>query len=124
MKWKKQKNNLGLIVGLGLLANFVWAQKTYTDYKPQYKEWRMNYIVDKIQYTENEIIFFFRYYSIANGTQVDFWLNEPKQYCLENVDNPEETFYTTDIRNIRVGGALKCLSMAELKLTSRPLKTF
>lgn len=118
MKWKKQKNSFCLIAGLGLLANLAWAQKNYTDYKPQYREWRMNYIVDKIQYTENEIIFFFRYYSISNGTQVDFWFNEPKQYCLENVDNPVETFYTTDIRNIRVGGALKCLSMAELKLTN------
>lgn len=97
---------------------FAYAQELYTDYKPDYKEWRKNYIVDKIQYTEKEIIFFFRYYSVSNWTQVDFFFKHPKQYCLENVDNPDETFYTTDIRNIRVGGKLECASMAEANMTN------
>ncbi|GAB4133351.1 MAG: hypothetical protein OHK0045_05170 [Raineya sp.] len=100
------------------MPTFLVAQKIYTDYKPEYQEWRSNYIVDKIQYNETEIIFFFRYYSIANGTLVDFWFNEPKQYCLENVANPDETFYTTDIRNISVGGVVRCLSMAQENRTN------
>lgn len=111
MKWKKPKNNCIFLIILVFCNFVVTAQSIYTDYKPQYREWRYNYIIDKIQYNANEIIFFFRCYSIYNNTIVDFWLHHPKQYCLENVDNPDETFYATDIKNIRVGGALKCTSM-------------
>jgi len=118
MKWKKLVNSYFLLVMLLYFASYAQAQEVYTDYLPEYEEWRSNYIVDKIQYTEKEIIFFFRYYSVSNGIFVDFWFNEPKQYCLENVNNPEETFYSTDLRNISVGGVLRCPSMAQENRTN------
>lgn len=118
MKSKKPKIKHYFLASLFFLSYFAYAQKVYTDYKPEYKEWRIDYIVDKIQYTKDEIIFFFRYYSNYDNTRVDFWFREPKQYCLENVSNPEETFFTTDLRNIRVGGKLECASMAEANMTN------
>lgn|GEM_PF-2518245 len=37
------------------------AQKEYTDHKPIYRKWQDNYILDKIEYTKNETIFYFRF---------------------------------------------------------------
>lgn len=37
------------------------AQKEYTDHKPVYRKWQDNYILDKIEYTKNETIFYFRF---------------------------------------------------------------
>jgi hypothetical protein len=118
MKSRKPKIKHIFLALLLCLCSLADAQEIYTDYKPEYKEWRSNYIIDKIQYTKDEIIFFFRYYSYSNGTIVDFWFRDSKQYCLENVENPDETFYTTDLKNIRVGGSLKCVSMKEANLTN------
>jgi len=118
MKSKKQRIRIFFVTALLCFFSLADAQEIYTDYKPEYKEWRSNYIIDKIQYNKDEIIFFFRYYSYSNGTIVDFWFREPKQYCLENVDNPDETFFTTDLKNIRVGGRLECVSMAQANKTN------
>mgnify|MGYP005854690281 CR=1 FL=1 len=118
MKSKKLKIEHYFLAFLLCFSPSAYAQEVYTDYKPEYKEWRINYIVDKIQYTKDDIIFFFRSNSRYDITNVDFWFRRPEQYCLENVSNPGETFSTTDLKNIRVGGKLACASMAEANITN------
>jgi ribosomal 30S subunit maturation factor RimM len=90
----------------GIQASF--SQKVYVDYKPQYTEWVRNYIVDKIEYTKENTIFYFRYIGSRDYDAMDFrGLTNIDRWCLENVENPDETFYLTDIRNIRVESELK-----------------
>lgn len=97
---------LALAFFWGIQASF--SQKVYVDYKPQYTEWVRNYIVDKIEYTKEHTIFYFRYIGSRDYDAMDFrGLTNIDRWCLENVDNPEETFYLTDIRNIRVENELK-----------------
>lgn len=39
----------------------LFAQKEYTDHKPVYRKWQDNYILDKIEYTKDETVFYFRF---------------------------------------------------------------
>lgn len=99
---------------------FSFAQ-SYTDYKPKYKEWNKNYIIDKIDYTDTRMIIYFRY--VARVTDLDllmgnehyvtiFGKNHKERWCLENVDNPDETFYIVDVKNIRRNDKLIDASIA------------
>ena len=51
-------------LNLLLLINFnvAFAQsQEYSDYKPVYRKWQDNYILDKIEYTKSSTIFYFRF---------------------------------------------------------------
>ncbi|GAB4133347.1 MAG: hypothetical protein OHK0045_05160 [Raineya sp.] len=114
------KSFLKYIFTLQIFVLQTFAQ-TYTDYKPQYKEWNKDYIIDKIEYTDTRMIVHFRYIAriseldIAMGVnqQVDIFGKEHEErWCLENVANPDETFYIIDVKNIRRNGMLKNASIA------------
>ena len=100
---------------------FSFAQ-SYTDYKPKYKEWNRNYIIDKIDYTDTRMIIHFRY--VARASELDmmfgvwshyvtiFGKEHQERWCLENVDNSDETFYIIDVKNIRRNDKLANASIA------------
>jgi len=99
----------------GMQASF--SQKVYVDYKPQYTEWVRNYIVDKIEYTKEHTIFYFRYLSSSAYSAMDFrGIRNEYRWCLENVDNPDETYYLVDLRNIRVDGVLHLERIGDLDM--------
>lgn len=87
----------------------ILAQKIYTDYKPTYKQWDVNYILDKIEYTKTRTIFYFRYLSSSNGfgDAISFFgANHPDHWCLENIDNPSEVHHMIEIRNLARSGRM------------------
>lgn len=95
--------------------------QNYTDFKPQYKEWNKNYIIDKIEYTDTRTIIHFRYiahvseYEIILGNEhyvTIFGKEHEERWCLENANNPDETFYIIDVKNIRRNGKLIDASIA------------
>lgn len=101
---------------------------SYTDYKPEYKKWQPEYMIDKIEYTPTRMIIYFRY--VANAmpyeskwefgnfkfysiTRVTFFGKfHPERWYLENYYNPDETFHFIDIKNIRRNGKLMASSIA------------
>lgn len=84
-----------------MLSNQLLAQ-AYTDYKPVYNKWSSNYILDKIEYTDTRTIFYFRYVCDSDYMSVTFYGNgHEERWCLENVDDPEETYYHIDVKNIK-----------------------
>ncbi len=51
-----------LIAVFSILYNDLFAQTLeYTDHKPMYRQWKESYILDKIEYTKNSTIFYFRF---------------------------------------------------------------
>lgn len=133
MKRKKQRISFCLLISCLFLLSFsAKPQVIYTDYKPQYKDWNKNYIIDKIEYTDTRMIIHFRY--IARVSEVDFAFGyehyvtifgkeHKERWCLENVDNPDETFYMIDVKNIRRNDKLMHASIAGYdKLEYRRMK--
>lgn len=105
------KNVIPQIIIMIFLSTQICFSQNYTDYKPQYTEWVVYYIVDKIEYTPNNTIFHFRYIGL---NEMNFLgLKHEFRWCLENVENPDETFYLTDIQNICVNGSLKLKSIGK-----------
>jgi len=105
------KISLIAIFYLLLLGN-TFAQK-YTDYKPKYNKWSKSYILDKIEYTDTRTIFHFRYVCTSDYMSVTFYGNtHEEKWCIENLDNPEETFYHIDVKNIRKNGKILISSLA------------
>lgn len=99
---------LPLVLGL-LLCGELAAQKNvlYTDYKPQYRAWKSNYILDKITYTKTETIFYFRYASIGSKAgfvnTITLYGNEnPYAWVLENVKTAQMSYRHSYISNVRV----------------------
>ena len=94
--------------------------QTFTDYKPQYKEWNKNYIIDKIDYTDTRTIIYFRY--VARISAIDilntehyvtiFGKTHRERWCLENVANTAQVFHIVDVKNIRRNGKLIDASIA------------
>jgi len=105
---------------IGIFIFFLGLQaclaQTYTDYKPQYTEWVRNYIVDKIEYTPEHTIFYFRYIEVGKYTSINFaGIHDEYRWCLENVKNPSETYYLTNIKNIRVNNVLQIKNLGSQK---------
>jgi hypothetical protein len=89
-----------LIVYLCIFSQ-TFAQN-YTDYKPKYNRFGKLYLIDKIEHTNTETIFYFSYISEYEGGGVSFFGNKhPERWCIQNADNPKEIFYHIDIKNIR-----------------------
>ncbi|MCS6795647.1 MAG: hypothetical protein RMJ97_07315 [Raineya sp.] len=98
------------------------AQNTYTDYKPEYKKWHPDYMIDKIEYTPTRMIIHFRYVANSINEEVEskfgnfkfytitrvtfFGKTHPERWYLENYYNPDETYHFVDIKNIRRNGQL------------------
>ncbi|WP_338792479.1 hypothetical protein [Bernardetia sp. MNP-M8] len=82
--------------------------KPFVDYKPVYKKWQNNYILDKIDYTKDRTIFHFRYVShYEQGTATYYGPGEDLAWFLKNDENPSEVFELIEIKNIAVHDIIK-----------------
>lgn len=50
-----------IVLFLVLCVNYSTAQNLFTDHKPEYRKWQDDYILDKIEYTKDRTIFYFRF---------------------------------------------------------------
>ncbi|WP_375559831.1 CAP domain-containing protein [Bernardetia sp. OM2101] len=103
------------------LSNYTFAQdlnqpnnatsvsdKPFVDYKPVYKKWQNNYILDKIDYTKDRTIFHFRYVShYEQGTATYYGPGEDLAWFLKNDANPSEVFKMIEIKNIARNGKVE-----------------
>ncbi|WP_027002813.1 CAP domain-containing protein [Hugenholtzia roseola] len=91
-----------------------WAQKTdYTDYKPSYRKWQDKYILDKISYTSDRTIFYFRYVSTYDYGSATFY--GPKMdlaWFLKNTAKPSEAFDMIEIKNIAINGRVQLAALS------------
>jgi outer membrane protein OmpA-like peptidoglycan-associated protein len=62
---------LNLLFFISFNKSFAQSQE-YSDYKPVYRKWRDNYILDKIEYTKTSTIFYFRFVC-ENGHRAIFY---------------------------------------------------
>lgn len=106
---------LSLLITI-ITANYSFAQsnnnaisdKPFVDYKPVYKKWQNNYILDKIDYTKDRTIFHFRYVShYANGTATYYGPGEDLAWFLKNDAKPSEVFKMIEIKNIARNGKVE-----------------
>ncbi len=84
------------------------SEKPFVDYKPIYKKWQNNYILDKIDYTKDRTIFHFRYVShYDSGTATYYGSGEDLAWFLKNDANPSEVFKMIEIKNIARNGKVE-----------------
>ncbi|PIY11590.1 MAG: hypothetical protein COZ18_03580 [Flexibacter sp. CG_4_10_14_3_um_filter_32_15] len=84
------------------------SDKPFVDYKPVYKKWQNNYILDKIDYTKDRTIFHFRYVShYEQGTATYYGPGEDLAWFLKNDANPSEVFNMIEIKNIARNGKVE-----------------
>ena len=84
------------------------SNKPFVDYKPVYKKWQSNYILDKIDYTKDRTIFHFRYVShYEQGTATYYGPGEQLAWFLKNDANPSEVFKMIEIKNIARNGKVE-----------------
>ncbi len=84
------------------------SDKPFVDYKPVYKKWQKNYILDKIDYTKNRTIFHFRYVShYEEGSATYYGPGESLAWFLKNDANPSEVFKMIEIKNIARNGKVE-----------------
>lgn len=90
-----------------LVANELNAQKTYSDFKPQYRKWQDSYILDKIEYTKDRTIFHFRFVCKSGKyTNAIFYPPGGEHPWYLKGRNVKKNFDIKEIRNVRRDGKL------------------
>ncbi|TAF34206.1 MAG: hypothetical protein EAZ67_04195 [Cytophagales bacterium] len=84
-----------------------WAQKfPYTDYKPEFRNWQDNYILDRIVYTEDRTILHFRFIDTNGGYAVFYGPGAVYDWLLMNTEDRSQKFKLKEIRNIKSNNKL------------------
>ena len=84
------------------------SDKPFVDYKPVYKKWQNNYILDKIEYTKDRTIFHFRYVSHHKvGSATFYGPGEQLAWFLKNDAKPSEVFQMIEIKNIAINSVVQ-----------------
>ncbi len=75
---------------------------SYTDHKPQYRKWLDSYILDKIEYTPNSTIFFFRFVCTneSSGGATFYPPGGEWAWFLKGRD-VQKSFQITAVKNVR-----------------------
>jgi outer membrane protein OmpA-like peptidoglycan-associated protein len=90
-----------------LATNELNAQKTYTDFKPQYRKSQDSYILDKIEYTKDRTIFHFRFVCKSGKyTNAIFYPPGGEHPWYLKGRNVKKNFDIKEIRNVRRDGKL------------------
>ena len=94
------------------------SQQTYTDHKPQYRPWKDNYILDKIEYRQERTVFYFRFVSSGGGVSAIFYPPGGK-YPWYLKANDGKNYELKEIRNVRRNGITMAQAVRnELRLES------
>ncbi len=81
--------------------------KNHVDHKPSYRKWQDDYIVDKIEYTKDRTIFYFRFVCKSGKyTSAIFYPPGGKHPWYLKGRNVRKNFYLKEIRNVRRNGKL------------------
>jgi len=85
----------------------------YTDYLPRYEQWQENYMLDKIEYTDDRTIFYFRFVGLYKygGSATFYGINGEFAWYLENVKNGLQKYKLKEVKNIAVNGTVKVKSL-------------
>ncbi|MEM6297934.1 MAG: CAP domain-containing protein [Bacteroidota bacterium] len=98
-----------LLTFTSLLLPFIMLAQSdetkFTDYRPVYRKWKDNYILDKIEYRPHRMVFHFRFISRDAGQATFYGPGERDAWFVR--DGKGETHKLLEIRNIRKNGELK-----------------
>lgn len=88
----------------------------YTDYLPKYRTLSNDFLISKIDYTEAEIIVFFRYVANQNNDVVNFYgANKEQAWKLTSSTHPGSSAYTITrkarVKNIRLNDEAKIVEL-------------
>jgi len=96
-----------LFITFLLATSELSAQKTYTDFKPQYRKWQDSYILDKIEYTKDRTIFHFRFVCKSGKyTNAIFYPPGGEHPWYLKGRNVKKNFDIKEIKNVRRDGKL------------------
>ncbi len=103
---------------IGFLNTFVFVPEAYatfpyTDYKPEFRNWKEVYILDRVVYTETRTIFHFRFIDKDGGYAVFYGPGAIHDWLLTNTANRSESFTLKEIRNIKINGKLVLDSLSD-----------
>ncbi|MCP4443506.1 MAG: OmpA family protein [Aureispira sp.] len=104
-----------------VLLSFVispnFAQKEYTDHKPSYRPWQDDYILDKIEYTSDRTIFYFRFVCRSGMyTSAIFYPPGGEHPWYIKGRNVKKNFELKAIKNVRRNGELIASSVRRKSL--------
>ena len=107
------KKILHILLAFAFVAiSTVQAQKVeFTDHKPQYRKWQDSYIIDKIEYTADRTIFYFRFVHVYNAgsgitTEAVFYPKDGEYPWYLKGITKKENFELIEIRDVRRNGEL------------------
>ncbi|WP_052598676.1 OmpA family protein [Aureispira sp. CCB-QB1] len=106
---KKTTPNIILFLLFLLVTEFASAQTAhnYTDHKPVYRKWLDSYILDKIEYTPNSTIFYFRFVcDNARSGGATFYPPEGESPWYLRGRDVKKEFDITAVKNVRRDGVL------------------
>jgi outer membrane protein OmpA-like peptidoglycan-associated protein len=105
-------HSFALLLAFFVLQPAAQAQKVeYTDHKPQYRKWQDSYIIDKIEYTKDRTIFYFRFvheYDPFSGitTEAVFYPTDGEYPWYLKGITKKQNFELIEIRDVRRNGQL------------------
>jgi outer membrane protein OmpA-like peptidoglycan-associated protein len=125
---------LGLMPFVASTQNAVNAQKDnkprtdkqFTDHRPQYRKWQDSYILDKIEYTKDRTIFYFRFVNqydplFGGTTDAIFYPPGGEHPWYLRGKNVRKDFELIEIKNVKRNGKLEAARVrSELKLNALP----
>lgn len=102
---------------LSFVISPISAQKEYTDHKPSYRPWQDDYILDKIEYTDDRTIFYFRFVCRSGMyTSAIFYPPGGEHPWYIKGRNVKKNFELKAIKNVRRNGELVASSVRRKSL--------
>ena len=96
-----------LIIGAFFIETSLGQSKDYVDHKPVYRKWQDDYIIDKIEYTKDRTIFYFRFVcKSGKSTSAIFYPPGGKHPWYLKGRDVRKNFYLKEIRDVRRNGRL------------------
>ncbi len=94
---------IGLLLPVSIIAQS--DETEFTDYRPMYRKWKDNYILDKIEYRPHRMVFHFRFISRAAGRATFYGPGKRDAWFVRDSEN--KVHKLLEIKNIRKNGELK-----------------
>ncbi|MGF1532402.1 MAG: hypothetical protein ACFCUI_01760 [Bernardetiaceae bacterium] len=85
----------------------------FVDYRPIYRKWKDIYILDKIEYRDEEIVLFFRFIDNNGGWASFYGPGKPYAWQLQDIEDKTRVFPLRSIRNIRSNDTLRHAHLGE-----------
>lgn len=83
------------------------ADSTFTDYKPEYKQWQTNYIIDKIEYSNSETVIYFRFFSAYGGGNITYYAPGVKEAWFLHDAKSGRSIEILELRNLAIDRGIR-----------------